>query len=108
SHPAFVARGGSATPNPGDYFYISSTKSSLDGHTGIFIEETSSGVWRTAEGGGGDGTRCRFNERTFGGNGFTGEARTLWGWFDCTQVGLPESPPAETDAPTDTTAPTRP
>jgi hypothetical protein len=115
SHAAFVATDGSATPNPGDYFYISSTKSSLDGHTGIFIEETSPGVWRTAEGGGGDGTECRFNQRAFAGRGFSGERRTLWGWFDCTKVGLPESPASppealsdtatsETDVPSDATA----
>lgn len=88
-HPAFVANDGSMKPNPGDNFYISSTKESNDGHTGIFIEEISEGVWRTAEGGGGDGTQCRLGERTIVGNKFSNDARTLWGWFDCTKVGLP-------------------
>jgi Hemopexin len=89
AHPAFVAHDGSASPNPGDYFYISTTQTSVDGHTGIFLEETSAGTWRTAEGGGGDGTRCRLNERTFAGDRFGGEGRRLWGWFDCTKVDLP-------------------
>jgi hypothetical protein len=92
AHPAFRSNDGSSSPNPGDYFYISSTQSSNDGHTGIFIEETSGGVWQTAEGGGGgpaDGTLCRLTERTIAGNRFSNDNRTLWGWFDCTQVGLP-------------------
>jgi hypothetical protein len=92
AHPAFRSNDGSGRPNPGDYFYISSTQSSNDGHTGIFIEETADGVWQTAEGGGGgppDGTLCRLTERTIAGNKFSNDNRTLWGWFDCTQVGLP-------------------
>jgi hypothetical protein len=93
THPSFVKAGGAATPNPGDWFYISSTPSSNDGHTGIFIEETAPGVWRTAEGGGGgktDGTLCRFTERTIAGDRFSNDARPLRGWFDCTKTGLPE------------------
>jgi hypothetical protein len=90
-HAAFVGNDGSNKPNPGDYFYISSSRQSNDGHTGIFLEEVSTGVWRTAEGGGGDGTRCRFTERTFAGKRFATDQRTLWGWFDCTKVGLPAS-----------------
>ncbi|MFN2587204.1 MAG: hemopexin repeat-containing protein [Actinomycetota bacterium] len=89
-HASFVKNDGSNVPQPGDYFYISSSQSSNDGHTGIFIEELSPGTWRTAEGGGGDGTLCRFAERTIAGNRFGNDARTLWGWFDCTLVGLPE------------------
>ena len=92
NHPAFVPNNGSVTPNPGDNFYISSSQQSNDGHTGIFIEEIADGRWRTAEGGGGgkpDGTLCRFVERSIVGNKFDNDARTLWGWFDVTKVGLP-------------------
>ncbi len=92
-HPAFVAYKNSAKPNPGDYFYISSTDNAKnDGHTGIFIAEDPSGVWKTAEGGGGDGTLCQFTQRTFDTDKFKEDARHLWGWFDCTKVGLPPSP----------------
>jgi len=89
AHPAFVPHSGPNKPNRGDYFYIASSKQSNDGHTGIFIEEIADGTWRTAEGGGGDGTRCRLTERKFTGSKFAGEPRTVWGWFDCTAVGLP-------------------
>jgi hypothetical protein len=105
SHPAFVKAGGSAQPNPGDYFYIASPPPSQknDGHTGIFVELQSSGAWKTAEGGGGsDGTQCRFTERTIQGSKFTNDNRSLWGWFDCTKVGLPESPAASGGSTTDT------
>lgn len=91
AHPAFVPHDGTNKPNPGDYFYIASSKQSNDGHTGIFIEEIADGTWRTAEGGGGDATRCRFTERKFSGTKFDGERRTLWGWFDCSAVGFPSS-----------------
>ena len=92
SHPAFVPNNGSSKPNRGDNFYIASSQQSNDGHTGIFVEEISDGRWRTAEGGGGgkqDGTLCRFVERAIVGNKFDNDARTLWGWFDATKVGLP-------------------
>ena len=92
-HPAFVAYKDSAKPNPGDYFYIASADTTKnDGHTGIFIAEGPDGVWKTAEGGGGDGTLCRFTQRTFDTGKFKEDARPLLGWFDCTQVGLPPSP----------------
>jgi hypothetical protein len=91
AHPSFVKADGHAAPSPGDWFYISTTPTSNDGHTGIFIEETAPGVWRTAEGGGGDGTLCRFTERTIAGNRFTNDPRPLHGWFDCTRTGLPST-----------------
>ena len=90
-HPAFVANDGNNSPNPGDYFYIATTRQSNDGHTGIFVELLEANSWRTAEGGGGDGTLCRLTTRRIAGNKFENDARTLWGWFDCTKVGLPES-----------------
>jgi hypothetical protein len=92
SSPAFVKLAPGATPNPGDYFYIATTASSNDGHTGIFISQNSDGSWQTAEGGGSpDGTTCHLTSRTISGSKFSNDARTLWGWFDCTKVGLPSS-----------------
>lgn len=41
---------GTATPNPGDPFHISSTRQSNDGHTGIFIEAAGPNEWRTQKG----------------------------------------------------------
>jgi hypothetical protein len=107
SHPAFVKAGGSAQPNPGDYFYIASPPPSQknDGHTGIFVALQSSGAWTTAEGGGGsDGTQCRFTERTIQGSKFTNDSRSLWGWFDCTKVGLPQGPSASDGSTTETSS----
>lgn len=92
NHPAFVPNDGVQTPTPGDYFYISSTRTSNDGHTGIFVEQLGPNDWRTAEGGGGDGTTCQFTTRQIVGSKFKNDARLLWGWFDCTKVGIPESP----------------
>lgn len=90
SHPGFVPRDPSKTINPGDYFYIASSKDSLDGHTGIFLGEVGPGEFETAEGGGGaDGTVCQLGRRKIVGSAFEGDARTLWGWFDCTKVGIP-------------------
>src|SRR5262249_18853955 len=108
-HPAFVPLTQDATPNPGDYFYISTQKTTNDGHTGIFIEQNDDGSWTTAEGGGGDGTLCKYAHRKIVGNKFDNDPRTLWGWFDCTRVGLPQSPAAANEnLPTeDSTAPTR-
>jgi hypothetical protein len=96
-HPAFVPLRGDATPNRGDYFYISSTKASNDGHTGIFLSQDDDGSWQTAEGGGGDGTVCKFGRRQIVGDRFNNDRRTLWGWFDCTKVGLAESDACQTD-----------
>jgi hypothetical protein len=90
-HPAWVNATG-ASPQPGDYFYIAASKTSHDGHTGIFIEELETNVWKTAEGGGGDGTQCSLNQRRIANGKFSNDGRTLWGWFDCEKVGLPASP----------------
>jgi len=92
SHPAFIPIDGANTPTPGDYFYISSARTSNDGHTGIFVEQLGPNDWKTAEGGGGDGTTCQFTTRQIVGNKFKNDGRTLWGWFDCKKVGLSENP----------------
>ena len=95
AHPAFVPYTPGTSPNPGDYFYISSKKDSNDGHTGIFLAAREDGSWETAEGGGGDGTTCRTRVRQLLVDRFADNHRTLWGWFDVTAVGLPESPVEE-------------
>lgn len=43
-------------PEPGDVFDLAS-------HVGICLEHLGGGLWRTAEGGGGDGTKCSISER---------------------------------------------
>ena len=113
NHPSFVPLSSGQDPHPGDCFYIAPDATSPKGHTGLFVRDVSGeddgkgGVfpektWLTAEGGGGDGTVCRlsgqdnhgmvFPYRTIRGNSFTSDDRTLFGWFDCTKIGLPESP----------------
>jgi hypothetical protein len=46
SSPGFVKLVPGATPNPGDHFYIATSQTSNDGHTGIFISQNSDGVGR--------------------------------------------------------------
>lgn len=101
-HPAWVKQSDGGTPNPGDYFYIAPSQAPSDthGHTGIILAVNEDGSWDTAEGGGGDGTLCQLRQRTLAGNHFADDGRTLWGWFDCTKVGLPESPACTDEAAT--------
>ena len=94
--PQFIAATATNSPKPGDYFYIH-TEGKNDDHTGFFIEETEPGVWKTAEGGGGDGTLCKFGSRTLANGRFKNEPRALRGWFDCERVGLPASPCSSAD-----------
>jgi hypothetical protein len=92
-HPAFVPNNGQNKPQPGDYFFIANKDDGTDGHTGIFLEEKDIGHWRTAEGGGGDGTLCRYVDRVIlRVKYFHNDGRRLRGWFDCTKIGLPNSP----------------
>jgi len=88
SHPSFVPCKGANKPNQGDYFYIQ-TEHKNNGHTGIFLKEIGENKWQTAEGGQGDGTECCLKTREITGSKFSDSSRTLWGWFDCTKVGLP-------------------
>jgi hypothetical protein len=94
--PSFVGAG-TAEPRPGDTFVLVDPANWNNAHTGFFLDQNDDGSWTTAEGGGGDGTLCRFRSRTIAGKHFADDARTLWGWFDCTQIGLPASR-ARTDA----------
>jgi lysophospholipase L1-like esterase len=99
--PSFVAVG-TAEPCPGDAFFMADPDDMNNAHTGIFLNQAGDGSWTTAEGGGGDGTLCRLRSRTISGDHFADDAlRKLWGWFDCTKIGLPESPASgDTPAPT--------
>jgi hypothetical protein len=93
--PSFV-KVGTTEPGPGDAFFIADPADMNRAHTGIFLNKNADGSWTTAEGGGGgvtDGTLCRIKSRTIAGDHFIDDpVRKLWGWFDCTKMGLPESP----------------
>lgn len=60
-HPSWVSFADIETIEPGDFFFLGSL-SGTNGHMGIFLEETSPGFWITAEGGGGDGTKCQITK----------------------------------------------
>lgn len=80
-HRAWVRNDGLGKPKPGDFFYVASTPASNDGHTGIFLEELEPGLWKTAEGGGGDGTICKFGRRDLRPGAKFDPWRKLIGWF---------------------------
>jgi hypothetical protein len=65
-------------PEPGDVFFTPK----YGGHVGLFLEELSPGLWRTAEGGGGSGTLCQFAQRRLD---------TVQGWWSLTGLGLPKA-----------------
>jgi peptidoglycan hydrolase-like protein with peptidoglycan-binding domain len=101
-HPAWVdAR--HATPEPGDLFYIEKP-STNNNHVGFFVADRGRDVWRTAEGGGGDGTRCALAVRILG-DRFDHYGRTLRGWWSAARLDLthrpaPYDPIVTTDYPT--------
>lgn len=78
-------------PEPGDVFYVASSPTAADGHVGIFLREESPGVWRTAEGGGGEGTRCALGRRVLGAPARFDSHRRLLGWFAAAEW-IPASP----------------
>jgi hypothetical protein len=82
SSAAWTKADAGAKPNPGDVFFTPK----YGGHVGIFLEEVTPGQWRTAEGGGGAGTLCQLTSRRL---------ETVQGWWKCTGLGLPASPPHE-------------
>ncbi len=93
SEPGFVSISSGTPPSPGWCFYMAPDATSNAGHTGLFLADQGNGLWDTAEGGGGDGTLCRLKQRTIAGDHFADDAaRQVFGWFDCTQIGLPASP----------------
>lgn len=66
-HPAWVWAD-DAVPEPGAVFYRDygtggrGWSPTASGHVGVFVERHDSGLWITAEGGGGDGTTCRLSQ----------------------------------------------
>lgn len=88
--PAWVPYRPTASPQPGDIFYVASTLAANDGHVGIFLAETEPGVWLTAEGGAGDGTACKLSERLLT-PGKRFDARSLLGWFSAEKLGIPQA-----------------
>lgn len=85
-HPAWVEAGGSASPAPGDLFYIAANRTSNNNHVGRFLRETSPGVWQTYEGGGGDGTLTHYGSRAIGPH-FDSYGRVLIGWWSADRMG---------------------
>lgn len=88
-HRAWVNASG-ADPEPGDLFFIERPGTN-NNHVGFFLADRGSGVWRTAEGGGGDGTRCAFGVRAMG-SGFDRFGRTLQGWWSAAKISFVHSP----------------
>lgn len=101
-HRAWIRADAGIKPKSGDVFFVQSSGNPNNVHVGIFLEELSPDVWRTAEGGGApDGSGCDFSERTLG-PGFDRWGRVLRGWFaaellDPVRDTLPT--PRETPAP---------
>lgn len=62
THPAWVRWTGSEQPEPGSLFFIEHPGTN-NNHVGFLLRELEPGKWKSAEGGGGDGTRCRLGER---------------------------------------------
>jgi hypothetical protein len=78
-HKAWVPYKSGSKPVPGAVFYIESPANPNNNHVGIFLAENPDGTWDTAEGGGGDGTRCGYGARKIERNQ---SGRKLIGWFD--------------------------
>lgn len=78
-HRAWVRNLPTAQPCPGALFFIEKP-STNNNHVGFFVEPLAPGRWKTAEGGGGDGTKCGYSERSL--TSFDPYGRRLQGWFD--------------------------
>jgi peptidoglycan hydrolase-like protein with peptidoglycan-binding domain len=95
-HRAWVPASSGAEPEPGDLFYVERPGTN-NNHVGFFVADLGGGVWRTAEGGGGDGTRCALAARIMGPR-FDAHGRTLQGWWSAALLTF-LSPPALWTAP---------
>lgn len=91
-HRAWVDARGGASPEPGDLFFIERPGTN-NNHVGFFLADRGNGVWRTAEGGGGDGTRCAIGARILGA-GFDRHGRTLQGWWSAEALSFVHAPGA--------------
>lgn len=93
-HPAWVHWTGAEQPEQGSLFFIEHPGTN-NNHVGFLLRETEPGKWETAEGGGGDGTRCKISERVL--TDFDNSTiydfdprlkRKLQGWFVPSRLGL--------------------
>ena len=80
-------------PEPGAIFYVEADSNAANNHVGVLVAELAPGVWLTAEGGGGDGTECKFGCRRWGLGWDARRLRGLWvpGLMD--RVGAPPAAP---------------
>lgn len=87
-HPSWVPFEEGSQPTIGSLFYIESGVNSNNNHVGFFVSPSPSldGSWITAEGGGGDGTKCAYHVRTVTLNQ---QGRLLKGWFDPEKIAAP-------------------
>lgn len=98
-HPAWVRADAGVPPVVGAIFFVQSPSHPNNCHTGILLTETTPNLWDSAEGGGGDGTKCGLNLGSAGrhiGSDFDHWGRVLIGWWD---PALIERIHADTDPP---------
>lgn len=100
-HRAWVRADAGVMPVPAVLFYVESPTNPNNNHVGFLLSETAPGRWLSAEGGQGDGTRCRFSQRLMG-PAFAGN-RVLRGWFDPDLIASAET--ADTERPPPPTVP---
>lgn len=91
-HRAWVPFEPGTVPPPGALFYIEAPTNPNNNHVGWFVQPVLGMNWRTAEGGGGDGTRCAYTMRSVE---RIQRSRNLIGWFDPELIGTATAPPPE-------------
>lgn len=82
-HPSWVKWTGKEEPTMGSIFFVQSTANPNNCHVGIFVEDKGEGTWVTAEGGGGDGTKCHIGGER---NLHKFDYRPLRGWWDASLI----------------------
>lgn len=80
-------------PERGAVFYVEADSNPNNNHVGVLVDELAPGVWLTAEGGGGDGTECKFTWRRWGLGWDSRRIRGLWLPAEMDRVGLPPPKP---------------
>lgn len=91
AHPSWVRYHSpqDTVPQAGSIGFIQSKANPNNCHVFLFLEDLDGGMWSTAEGGQGDGTKCAMSQRTLGST-FDHYGRNLIGWFKTDMIGLPE------------------
>lgn len=94
-HPAWLPYAPGRKPEPGDLFYVEHPVNKNNNHVGFFVNNAGGDTWVTAEGGGGDGTVCKFTRRPV--NAFFDHSRSLKGWWRASALtlGTPPGPKPE-------------